>query len=309
MISLIGGSFSNFAVPALIGYVVDAMKEDPVNWNDINFYCFWMMIIVLVSAGFVWVRGSTFNTMSERIAQELRYDLFYFIIHKDVAFFDETKTGDILSRISSDTSVIQDGLSTNISMFIRAFIFIVVTMVIICLISWKLTLVTLGGIFPILIVSKIYGAIVKKISKEVQDQKAEMGSISEEAISCIRTVKAFSTEKFETDRYKKKNAEAFRLGKSSAIYNSLYTFFVGFMMNAVNAMIIYYGAILNREGEISVGEITAFLLYMIQLIFNFAVIAIVIGNVYKISGASEKIVEMMKTIVTVNATGGMVLQE
>ena len=182
-------------------------------------------------------------------------------------------------------------------------------MVIICLISWKLTLVTLGGIFPILIVSKIYGAIVKKISKEVQDQKAEMGSISEEAISCIRTVKAFSTEKFETDRYKKKNAEAFRLGKSSAIYNSLYTFFVGFMMNAVNAMIIYYGAILNREGEISVGEITAFLLYMIQLIFNFAIIAIVIGNVYKISGASEKIVEMMKTIVTVNATGGMVLQE
>ena len=80
-------------------------------------------------------------------------------------------------------------------------------------------------------------------------------------------------------------------------------------MNGVNALIIYYGATLVKEGEISVGEITAFLLYMIQLIFNFWVVAMVVGNVYKISGASEKIVEMMKTPVTVNASGGMVLEE
>ena len=194
LVSLVGGSFSNFAVPALIGFVVDAMKEDPVNWDTINFYCFWMMIIVIVSALMVWIRGTTFNTMSERIALECRYDLFYFILHKDVAFFDETKTGDILSRISSDTSVIQDGLSTNISMFIRCMIFIIVTLFILCYISWRLTLVTLGGIFPILIVGKCYGEIIKKLSKDVQDQKAEMGAISEEAISCVRTVKAFSTE-------------------------------------------------------------------------------------------------------------------
>ena len=136
-----------------------------------------------------------------------------------------------------------------------------------------------------------------------------MGAISEEAIACIRTVKAFSTELFETKRYAKRNGEAYRLGKSSGIYNALFTFFIGFMMNGVNALIIYYGAILVKDGAISVGEITAFLLYMIQLLFNFAIIAMVVGNVYKISGASEKIVEMMKTPVTVNASGGMILEE
>ena len=106
MLSLIGGSGSNFAVPMLVGYVVDAMNQDPVNWDNINYYCFWMMMIVILSALCVWIRGYVFNNMSEKIAQELRYDLFYFITHKDVAFFDETKTGDILSRISSDTMVI-----------------------------------------------------------------------------------------------------------------------------------------------------------------------------------------------------------
>ena len=309
MVSLVGGSMSNFAVPALIGFVVDAMKEDPVNWDDINYYCLGMLIIVVISGFMVWIRGTVFNTMSEKIAKEVRYDLFYFILHKDVAFFDETKTGDILSRISSDTSVIQDGLSTNISMFIRCFIFICVTLVILCLISWPLTLITLAGIFPILVVAKFYGVVTKRLSKQVQDQKAEMGSISEEAIACIRTVKAFSTETFETSRYAKRNAEAYRLGKASGIYNGLFSFFIGFMMNGVNALIIYYGAVLAKEGDISVGEITAFLLYMIQLLFNFAVIAMVVGNVYKIAGASEKIVEMMKTAVTVNASGGMVLDE
>ena len=82
------------------------MKADPVDWDAINYYCLGMMIIVIFSAVMVWIRGTTFNSMSERIAKEVRYDLFYFILHKDVAFFDETKTGDILSRISSDTSVI-----------------------------------------------------------------------------------------------------------------------------------------------------------------------------------------------------------
>ena len=169
LVSLVGGSLSNFAVPALIGLVVDAMKADPVDWDSINYYCLGMMIIVLFSGAMVWIRGTTFNSMSERIAKEVRYDLFYFILHKDVAFFDETKTGEILSRISSDTSVIQDGLSTNISMFLRCFIFIVVTLVILCLISWKLTLITLAGIFPILIVGKVYGIYTKKIAKDVQD--------------------------------------------------------------------------------------------------------------------------------------------
>lgn len=84
-------------------------------------------------------------------------------------------------------------------------IFILVTLVIIFFISWKLTLVTLGAIVPVLGSGKIYGAAIKTIARRVQDQKAEMSANSEEAISCIRTVKAFSTEAFELRRYKKAN--------------------------------------------------------------------------------------------------------
>ena len=75
-------------------------------------------------------------------------------------------------------------------------------------------------------------------------------------------------------------------------------------MNAVNGLIIYYGAVLVVNGEITVGAITSFLLYMIFLIFNFVIIGFVIGNIYKISGACEKMVQMMRIEVEVGLAGG-----
>jgi len=105
-------------VPLLLGVVIDAMRENDM--DKIKKYCIVYMIpIIAGSAIFTWVRGTTFNTMGEKIARDIRYDLFYFTINKDVGFFDENKTGAILSRISADTSIIQEGLGMNISMLLR----------------------------------------------------------------------------------------------------------------------------------------------------------------------------------------------
>lgn len=128
-----------------------------------------MMIVVIVSALCVWYRAYCFNSMSERIAKLIKYDFVSSLINKDITFFDSQKTGEILSRIANDTQVIQDGLSTNISMFFRTMIFIIATIIILAVISWKLTLVTLGGILPVVVIGKFYGDRIKIISKKVQD--------------------------------------------------------------------------------------------------------------------------------------------
>jgi len=88
-------------VPFFIGIVVDAMEDKDTDL--VGKYCLIMLVICLVSAITSGWRGTVFNTMSEKIALELRYDIVYFLINKDVAFFDENKTGDLLSRISADT--------------------------------------------------------------------------------------------------------------------------------------------------------------------------------------------------------------
>lgn len=142
--------------------------------------------------------------------------MFYFLINKDVEFFDETKTGDILSRISSDTSVIQDGLSTNISMAFRGMITIIMNIAILALISWKLCLLTLASIVPVILLAALNGWFQKRIQKKIQSEKAIMSSVSEESISCIRTVKAFATESYEAKRYKEANENVYSLGVTQA---------------------------------------------------------------------------------------------
>lgn len=77
--------------------------ELKMDWDTINFLCGWMILIFIASAGFTMIRGYTFNSMSEKIARHIRYDLLYFLINKDVGFFDENKTGELLSRIGGDT--------------------------------------------------------------------------------------------------------------------------------------------------------------------------------------------------------------
>ena len=94
-----------------------------------------------------------------------------------------------------------------------------------------------------------------------------------------------------------------------AFYTGFFTFFVNFAMQACLAVVIYYGAVLHNEGSISIGDITAFLLYMLQLIMNFVVLAMVFGNVFKMVGASEKIIELMQYVPDVNTNGGIQIAE
>ena len=132
-----------------------------------------------------------------------------------------------------------------------------------------------------------------------------MSSVSEEAISCIRTVKAFATEAFEGKRYKESNEKVYQLGKIQAMVQAFVTFMWGLILNSANGGIIYCGSILVMRGELTVGGITSFLLYMIFLIFNFILIGFVISNVYKVFGACEKIVEMMRIAVEAGDREGL----
>ncbi len=113
--------------------------------------------------------------MSERIAKSLRGDLYASILNKDIEFFDSRKTGDLrklnnlfllmlslVSRLGSDIAVVQEGMTTNISMLIRSVIFVIASMVIVFIISWELTLVMIASIIPVMVFSVSYGNMMKK---------------------------------------------------------------------------------------------------------------------------------------------------
>jgi ABC-type multidrug transport system fused ATPase/permease subunit len=144
--------------------------------------------------------------------------VFEEIIHKDVAFFDDRRTGDLISRLSTDTAQIENAISTQVAMMIKSSLYCIIVLIMFFLISWKMSLFTLGVMLPTTIAAPVYGKFVKRIRKEISDAKAAASNVAEEAVSNIRTVKAFATEEIECVEYQKMNDDVFAKSKLQAFW-------------------------------------------------------------------------------------------
>ena len=120
-----------------------------------------------------------------------------------------------------------------------------------------------------------------------------LSTIAEEAISNIRTVKAFSTERIEADKHAESNKRCYENGKKLALYGGFFSFFTQAMMQGIMGLVTYYGNSLYYNDEIGIGGISAFLLYFINLLLNFIVVSFALERVYKVIGAGKKILQML----------------
>jgi len=167
-------------------------------------------------------------------------------------------------------------------MFIRSFLFIIVAFVFLFIISWELTLLMVASILPVMIFSVVYGRFMKRAQKIVQDKKAQISNVAEETFSNVRTVKAFATESDETRRFEEGNQGVYDIGYEKAVWYGIFNFVANFFVFGSMAAILIVGAKLCEEGKLSVGEITAFLFYMMQILLNFMILASVLGSVMSV---------------------------
>jgi ATP-binding cassette subfamily B protein len=194
-------------------------------------------------------------------------------------------------------------------MFLRSFLFIIVAFVFLFIISWELTLVMIGTILPVIIFSVTYGKYMKTAQKKVQDGKAQISTVAEETFSNIRTVKAFATELYETKRFTLGNNVVYDIGYQKSKWYGLFNFVANFFVFGSMAASLVLGAKLCEENKLSIGEITSFLFYMMQILINFMILASVLGSVMSIIGASHKVVELLDYVPKINTEGGIVPEE
>ena len=128
-------------------------------------YSIFMGCVTLVSAIASYFRSLAFTIMSERISKNLSNDVFSSLVHKDVSFFDEKKIGEFLSRLSSDITIIKGGLGMNVALLIRTLMSLLMILILLFVISWKLTLIMLASMAPILIFINIYAKYEKRLVK------------------------------------------------------------------------------------------------------------------------------------------------
>ncbi|XP_071338055.1 ABC-type oligopeptide transporter ABCB9 isoform X2 [Trachinotus anak] len=252
-----------------------------------------LAVLAFASSLAMGVRGGVFTLTFARLNLRLRNHLFRTLMRQEIAFFDENHTGDIISRLSADTTQVSDLISQNVNIFLRSAIKGAGVFIFMFRMSWKLTLVTIMGFPFIALVSKLYGEYYKKLTKEVQTTLAEANKVAEETISAMRTVRSFANECGEADSYYAKLLVMFQLNKKQAMAYACYMWSSSISELALEVAILYYGGHLVVTGQMSSGALISFFIYMLELGECLENIASVYTGLMQGVGAAEKVFEYL----------------
>ncbi|KAL9642208.1 hypothetical protein ABK040_007210 [Willaertia magna] len=283
-------------LPSFVGSMIDSVSkaEDSKEYlNRVTLILFGVVCGIGITSA---IRNYCFTYAGEKVVARLRKDLFNAIIVQDVSFFDTTKTGELINRLSSDTKSLENAVTVNLSMFLRNFIQMIGGIGLLFFISWKLTLVMLSVIPPVIIIALFYGKYVKKLAKEVQDALANSSDVAEEAISNVRTVRSFSKEERHQLSYGSSIDKTLQLGRKSAIANGLFIGGATFGGNACIILVLWYGGTLLINKEVSIGDLTSFIIYTVFVATSFGTISSLFFDIVKAIGATARVHALLEKI-------------
>jgi ATP-binding cassette subfamily B (MDR/TAP) protein 9 len=256
-----------------------------------------LLVVASILCGiFSAIRGSIFTVIGGRVNLRLRINLMKALLRQDIGFFDVTKTGDITSRLCSDTTLVGDQVSLNVNVFLRSLVQAIGVLIFMFLISWQLTLLAFISVPAITIFSSIYGKFVRKLTKLMQKKLADGNSISEAVMSSMPTVRAFGAEEAELRDYQTYMDKYLALNYKSAVA------YLGWMMSVtalpqlVIALVLFYGGLLIQSSgsdHISKGQLVSFLLYLNSLADAFNSMGYIFAALTQAVGAADKVFELM----------------
>ncbi|XP_036730028.1 ATP-binding cassette sub-family B member 9 isoform X2 [Balaenoptera musculus] len=228
-----------------------------------------------------------------RLNIRLRNRLFRSLVSQETSFFDENRTGDLISRLTSDTTMVSDLVSQNINIFLRNTVKVTGVVVFMFSLSWQLSLVTFMGFPIIMMVSDVYGKYYKRLSKEVQNALARASSTAEETISAMKTVRSFANEEEEAEVYSRKLQQVYKLNRKEAAAYMYYVWGSGLTLLVVQVSILYYGGHLVISGQMTSGNLISFIIYEFVLGDCMESVGSVYSGLMQGVGAAEKVFEFI----------------
>ncbi len=251
-------------------------------------------VIVVIAAG-TFTRFYYISWIGERVVADIRAAVFSHILRLSPGFFETTKTGEILSRLTTDTSLLQQVIGSSLSIALRNSFALVggVTMLIIT--NARLTgLVAL--VLPAVIVPIIwYGRKVRKLSRESQDRVADVGSYAEENLNAIRTVQAFVHEERDRAFFTRNVEGAFRTAMRRIAARAMLGAVVILLVFAAIAVVVWAGGHGVIAGTVTPGDLTAFIFYSVTVAASVGAVTEVMGDLQRAAGATERLIELLET--------------
>ncbi|EWC46979.1 hypothetical protein DRE_03741 [Drechslerella stenobrocha 248] len=262
---LLVSSAISMSIPFSIGKILDVATSNTADGTlfglPMNQFYVALGGVLCIGAMANYGRIILLRVVGERIVSRLRSRLYKQTYTQDAEFFDANRVGDLISRLSSDTIIVGKSITQNLSDGLRALVSGAAGLVMMLYTSATLTGVMSLMIPPIGIGAFFYGRTIRNISRKIQKAIGDATKVAEERLGNVRTSQAFAGEAQEAGRYNKQVRKIFKLGVKEAFASATFFSTTGFSGNVTILAILVFGSQLVKNGAISIGELTSFLMY------------------------------------------------
>jgi len=242
-----------------------------------------------------YVRFYLMMTIGERVVTDLRRAVFDHILALEPGYFEATRTGEVISRLTNDATLLQQVVGYGLSMFVRNLLMMAGAAVMMFVVSWKLAALVLLGIPATLVPILLLGRRVRRLSRDNQDRVAEVSSYVDEAVHEIRTVQAYSHEEADRAAFGRHAESAYRSGVARIGQKAALIASVMLIAFCAVGVILWIGGHDVLAGQLSAGELSAFVFYAFVVASGAGTVSEVWGELQRAAGATERLIELLDT--------------
>ncbi|XP_066580278.1 antigen peptide transporter 2a [Amia ocellicauda] len=279
-------------IPYYTGQVIDILGS---RYQQSSFH--WAILCMgLFSVGSslaAGLRGGLFMYTVSRLNKRVRLMLFQSLVKQDIGFFEVTKTGELTSRLSADTMLMSHSIAMNVNVLLRSVVKTLGVLALMLSLSWRMTLVTFIETPLLAVLQKIYNSYYERLAREVQDSVARANEAAGEAVSSIRTVRSFNTERSEARRYLSRLQHTHLLRTRRDCVRALYLLLRRMVSMGVKVMMLFYGRQLIQAGHMTTGHLVSFILYQKDMATHIRTLVYIYSNMLNSVGAAAKVFEYL----------------
>ncbi len=290
--ALLLSTVASLAFPYVVQTLIDSVLAER-NLALLNQIAGVLAVLVVVRLGLGFFQRYLLEYVGEKVVIDIREEIYEHLHTLSLSFFNERRSGEIVSRLASDVTLVRTALTNNIATILNQLLTLVGALAIVIALNWRMTLFILLLAPPMGLIAALFGRKIRDVSTDVQDELADSSTVVEEMLQNVRVVKSFVREDFEIARYRdtmrRTFAAAMRLTRVRAIFNPLITSLIFLAVVGV----LWFGGREVIAGRLTAGGLTSFLFYLIFIAGSFGAFTGVYTQLQEAMGATRRIFEIL----------------
>jgi ATP-binding cassette subfamily B protein len=300
MLFLLLASGAQLAIPVATKDLIDKGLATR-NLEQIDRYFVGFLVVAIAFGVFGAIRYYLVTWLGERVIADLREAVYRNVIRMDATFFEVTRTGEVLSRLTTDTTLVQGIAGVNLSITLRSIVGLVGALIMMTATSVRLTIMIVGVLIVVMLPMLLLGRRVRMLSRASQDRVADTSGLAGETLNAMQTVQAFTLESQVTERFAAAVRDSFVVAVRRIRIRALLLALAMSLVISGIATVLWIGAHDVMRGGMTFGTLTQFLIYAVMVGTSTAGLSEMWGEIQRASGAMERLIELKNATPAISA--------